>query len=176
MTTIKFIKYHRNHTNRNNSTLILLWFYCRLINTGHTHKVRKYRIAQIHGRLHNETWRHPSMALLVCGIILAEVTCLYMTLTSRDVLSPPGFFMFALIGNNMVFVIHYYFKLVSYPDIKSDKLRNTWKQKKDKWVRAYLRSCHPIKLSLGDGTFFDKMTSLKIWQFCIETLVDILLI
>lgn len=76
----------------------------------------------------------------------------------------------------MVFVIHYYFKLVSYPDIKSDKLRNTWKQKKDKWVRAYLRSCHPIKLSLGDGTFFDKMTSLKIWQFCIETLVDILLI
>jgi hypothetical protein len=38
----------------------------------------------------------------------------------------------------------------------------------------FLRSCSPLKLSMGDGTFFDRLTSLVIWEVCVGLLVNLL--
>lgn len=139
-------------------------------------RVKKYRIVQLHSKLHNETWRPPGMATYVCGLIMGQVSCLYMVLTSWASLPYLAVCMFAVFGNNLFFHIHYFIKILSSPYLKSREFVSMGRQQRNKWMQTYLRSCYPIRLSMGNGTFFDKLTSLNVWQFCIDRLVTILLL
>lgn len=128
--------------------------------------------------LQNIVWSMPAMQILVGGIILAVITSYFILLTSLDKVPGPVAIFFALMAFDFTFVIHFLFKKVSIPCVESGELLEKLKsnERKSKWFTAFVRSCSPIKLSLGDGGFFDRLTSLVIWKFCMDQLITILLL
>jgi hypothetical protein len=119
------------------------------------------------------------MQLFLTGVSLALVSSLYICITSmRKVpVAVAGFFL--ALAFDFSFIVHVPFRKLSLPLTESQELMHLAKMsgRQGKWMRAFMRSCTPIKLSLGDGgNFFDKLTSLVIWQFCVDLLITILLV
>ncbi|XP_035702704.1 uncharacterized protein LOC118434070 [Folsomia candida] len=148
----------------------------RKLTSGLYTEIRKYRYIQTLSLLQNELLKQPGIQVLVGGIIITETVSIYMVFRSWQILPLPALGFFGIIATSFFFTIHVYFKAISNPFVKSVELVRFGGQMRNKWVQAYLRSCSPIRVSLGDGSYFGKITSLKIWQYCMDRLEMILLL
>lgn len=119
------------------------------------------------------------MAIGLLGIIIAETTSLYVLTTSSSKVTVPILEFFIMIGADFFGVIHVVYRILSLPHLSSKKLIRNAKlvQKGDSpWFTRFLKSCSPLKIGMGDGNFFDRLTPFVIWQFCVDMLVNMLLI
>ncbi|XP_035710726.1 uncharacterized protein LOC118436527 [Folsomia candida] len=146
------------------------------IEAGFLTSISEYRQLQIVSTLQNEIFKSPAMPVYLGGSITAEVASIYALIRSSHELPAPVFGLFCTVATTFSIFIQVGLKVVAYPNLRSNKLRDTWKSQMNKWLKMYLRSIKPLKLSMGDGTFFDQLTSLKIWQFAIQQLITLMLI
>lgn len=116
------------------------------------------------------------MAILAGVITLCESISLYLVISWTKGVPLPVLILFSIIAFDFFLVIHGIFKIVSYPYIKSLGFIDLVKD--GRYTTAdlcFIKSCPPSKLSLGDGGFFDKLTSFVIWKKCIDYLITFLL-
>lgn len=110
--------------------------------------------------------------------MLATVVSLYMVLTSLKNVPGPVAVTFIGIAFDFTFVILVVFKRVSLPYSASEefllKAKPFSMTVRNSWLRRYIRSCTEAKLKLGDDGYFDKLTSLVIWQLCVDNLITVL--
>lgn len=137
---------------------------------------RSYRAVQIVSNLHNEVIGTPWIQILVGGTTLAEIFSLHILITSHHVLPSLLLLFFSVAGIYFGLMIQIIFKIISYPYVKSKRMTNSKKRCRNRIARSYVRSCSPIKLFLGDGRFFDKLTSMEISLFTVDKLVTLLLL
>lgn len=142
--------------------------------------IRFYRVTQVMEKLMNHVWRKPLMPVLLMAIIIAETTALYVLTTSSSKLPVAILGCFTMIGADFVGVIHVIYRILGLPYLSSKKLIGNVKlcQKggNSAWFKRYLKSCPPLKIGMGDGTFFDRLTPIVIWQFCVDRLISMLLV
>lgn len=128
--------------------------------------------------MQNQVFSMPTMQFFLGGLVLAVVSALYIFLTSLKKIPIFVAIFFTMIAFDYLFVIHYLFKKVSIPFVQSNEFLKRFKNRKvkSKWCTVFVKSCSPIKLGMGDGNFFDRLTSLVTWQFCVDKLVTPLFI
>lgn len=139
-----------------------------------------YRVAQLVEKIINSFWDKPLMPLLIACIITAETTSLYVLASSMHKLTIPIILFFAVGGFDYFVAIHVVFKCLSLPHQRSLKFINEMRcvmvKNGGRWGRRFMRSCPPVKVSMGDGTFFDRLTPVVIWQFCVDRVINMLLV
>ncbi|OXA53666.1 hypothetical protein Fcan01_11282 [Folsomia candida] len=122
-----------------------------------------YRILQILTDLHNSVFRHPIMSILVGSVTACESFALYTLITSSTVVSYSVLVLFAAVGVELFVVTVGPFKIMANPFVQSVELLHSFESMKgSKLTKRLVMSFPPSKLTLGDGGFFDKATSLVI--------------
>ncbi|OXA42579.1 hypothetical protein Fcan01_22435 [Folsomia candida] len=115
-------------------------------------------------------------AILIMLIYPGEVKLLLLAVLMGNIIPVPVLIFFLAIAVDFWIIIHAVFKVLSYPYVESlEFIHLVNKGKCSKWEGRFIKSCPPSKLSLGDGGFFDTLTSLVIWQKCIDFLITFLL-
>ncbi|OXA61313.1 hypothetical protein Fcan01_01615 [Folsomia candida] len=133
----------------------------------------KYRIVQSMSNLHGSVMRKPFMSMIVGGVMMVEITSLYLVISSIHEMPPPVAIFFIVMVMDFFVVIHLLFKALCRPYLASVEFVNRAKMKKrGKWFDKYLKSCVPLELSMGGGCFFDRLTSFVIWKFCVDQVVN----
>lgn len=129
-------------------------------------------------RMLNDIWKYPMMPITIFAILVAEAVALYVLLTSIALLPISLIAVFSFVAIDFFIMIHFIFKILSYPFTKSNQYLQTIQRvkKPTKWLNRFIRSCSPAMISMGDGTFLDECTSLVIWKLCIDLLVTFLLL
>lgn len=137
----------------------------------------RYRTIQILNRVLNNVWRKPGMPVAIGGVAIAEAAALFIILTSVSRLPVPVLVLFSMVAIDFFVVIHVLFNILSYTFVSSVKFVDLKKRgrRTSKWLRAFMKSCSPLKLSMGDGKFFDRLTSFVIWRHCVDMLITFLL-
>lgn len=126
--------------------------------------------------MHNSVLRPPLMACLVGGVSMFVSFSLYIIISSTSEVPFTIFVLFSAVALNMSVIIVWPFKLMGVPFVKSvELLKSLQRMNGLGWVKRFVRSCPPSKLSLGDGGFFDKATSLVILRKSIDLLITFLL-
>lgn len=145
-----------------------------------THLVlHKYRIAQVAENLVNAILEKPYFLIFLNFVILGQIGSLYTIITSWSYLSFEIILLFMLFGFNFFTVIHIFLHSLNKPNVTSAQfIKNLRRSKSARcpMFRKFLNSCPPLKVGMGDGTFYDKLTSFKIWQFCVDRLIRLLLL
>lgn len=136
---------------------------------------------QVYMTVMNSAWRKPAMMPTFIGcMIFAEIASLYIMITSVNHLPITVFAFFFMVANEVSTVIHVVFKSLSTPYTKSTQFVNEVlrrdKREISKWTNKFLKSCSPCKILMGDGSHFNSISSLIIWQFCVEMLITLLLL
>ncbi|OXA62690.1 uncharacterized protein LOC118433875 [Folsomia candida] len=135
----------------------------------------KYRIAQSMSNLHGSVMRKPFMSMIIGGVMMVEITSLYLVINSIHELPTPVAMFFIILAMDFFVVIHLLFKSLCRPHLASVELVNKAKMaKRGKWLDKYLKSCVPLELSMGGGCFFDRLSSFVIWKFCVDQVVNLL--
>ncbi|OXA39720.1 hypothetical protein Fcan01_25469 [Folsomia candida] len=139
--------------------------------------MKQYRVAESLQNLFHDVARFPVMSLVLGGVVMAEVLSLYILITSWKPIPITVAVFFTLVAFDFSVVINYILNDLSRYFVASVGYIETVKRsaKGTKWSNGFLKSCPPLKFPVGDGTFFDKMSSLNIWQTCINHLVTLLL-
>ncbi|OXA54308.1 hypothetical protein Fcan01_11276, partial [Folsomia candida] len=138
--------------------------------------LKTYRTLQILTDMHNSVFRHPIMSVIVGSVTACESFALYTLITSSSVIPFPGLILFATVGVELFAVIVGPFKVMANPFVKSVELLHSFQPMTgSKLIKRLVRSFPPSKLTLGDGGFFDKATSLVICSQCIDLLITFLL-
>lgn len=138
--------------------------------------LEEYRTLRLLSNFHNFVFAYPAMAILVGGVTLCTSIAFYLLITSAHVVPLPVLILFSIIAFDFFFAVHGVFKIVSYPYTKSlDFFQLVKVGNYTKYELRYIKSCPPSKLSLGNGGFFDRLTSLVIWQKCIDYVIMFLL-
>lgn len=139
--------------------------------------LREYRLVQILGQLRNNVWKDGAMSSFVGGVILAESVALYVLFNSFAKIIPRVVILiFLIVAMDMFIVILTLFKVLARPLATSCALLRTVKNvKMSKYMRTFVRSCPPSKLRNGNGKYLDKMSSLIVWQTCVDLLITLLL-
>lgn len=135
-----------------------------------------YRILQLLSTYQNNAWCQPSMQLCIGGIVVCETVSLYILVTSYHRIPLSVLFVFIICALDCGIVIQVIFNILSYPYTKSCDFIDSMKSVDGtKWVKYFMRSCQPSKLSMGDGGFFDRLTSFVLWQLSINNLITLVL-
>lgn len=180
---------HRNAINyTGKKQLFLAAVFLRPTNSNDTNKIlhfrnineasmKQYRVAESLQNLFHDVARFPVMSLVLGGVVMAEVLSLYILITSWKPIPITVAVFFTLVAFDFSVVINYILNDLSRYFVASVGYIETVKRsaKGTKWSNGFLKSCPPLKFPVGDGTFFDKMSSLNIWQTCINHLVTLLL-
>ncbi|XP_035702502.1 uncharacterized protein LOC118434004 [Folsomia candida] len=135
----------------------------------------QYRLCQYMSGLWNFVLRTPCMPICVAGTIFCQVISLYIVIGSNNL--PIMIIMGAgVLGVDMFILIHVVFRIFSIPYLVSTEfLKSKFINSRSKWLKRFFNSCAPLKVSGGNGIFFDRMTSLEIWKVCVDQLVTLLL-
>ncbi|OXA62430.1 hypothetical protein Fcan01_00971 [Folsomia candida] len=142
------------------------------------HGLAAFRVAQVFQNLVNAVMSKPFINIFIFLTILSEILSLYVIITSWKNLSFGVSAFFCLMGINYFLIIHVtldslkksYVATVNFSkNVKSLRSQNAW-------FKKFLTSCPPLKVGMGDGKFFDELTSFIIWQFCVDTLINLLLL
>ncbi|OXA61996.1 hypothetical protein Fcan01_00121 [Folsomia candida] len=134
----------------------------------------QYRLAQSFSNLTNFVLRTPIMSMILGWAMMAEVTTLYVFMTAQNLPYAVVVYMGAM-ATNMFILIQVVFRALSVPYLTSRKFARCQGQPRGKWLSKFLRSCSPLKVSVGDGNFFDRLTSLVISNMCLDMLITLLL-
>ncbi|OXA44771.1 hypothetical protein Fcan01_20892 [Folsomia candida] len=140
-------------------------------------KLEQYRVAQVMKNLLNYVKRNPMTGLALAFIINTEIESLYAIIMCRDKLPLPILLLFAMALIDFFLVIHVFLRALSKPYVSSVEFVSNFNRLggMDEWRRKFLKSCQPVKVAMGDGNYFDGLTSLVIWQFCVDTFISIVL-
>lgn len=140
--------------------------------------VKDYRVAQVAQNLTNHVLSKPCLQLTLGLTIIAEISALYVMIISSNHLTVDAAMFFVLMGVDYFIVIHVVLRALSKSYVTSVKFIQSMKRlhKRDPWFKKFLRSCPSLKVGMGDGKFFDGLTSLVIWQFCVDRLISLLLL
>lgn len=105
----------------------------------------------------------------------AVIASLYTLISSLQELPIPVTAFFVIILFEFVVVIHFMFKMLADPYLRSlDFVREMKGRRNGKWFKRFLKSCAPLKLAMGGGSYFDRLTSLVIWGHCVDMVVTLL--
>lgn len=139
--------------------------------------IKGYRKIQLLSSVHNFVLQNPMMPISMAGTIVAEVASVYIVLSQSGKLPHHVIMPYLILAVDISIFIHFIFKKVSGPHIDSAELIQFTKGKyaRDTWGRRFVRSCPSVKVKIADGHFFDKTTSLMIWDFCIDYVITLLL-
>lgn len=122
-----------------------------------------YRTLQLLSNFHNFVFCVPSMVVLAFSCTICESIALFLMITSNHVVPLPVLILFSLVVIDFFVIIHSVFKILSYPYVKSLEFIGLVKMGRySKLEHRFILSCPPSKLSLGNGGFFDKLTSFVI--------------
>lgn len=160
---------------------MLLLLSCRGLESGRgsrTILLRHYRRFQLFCRLHRNAFKDPIMPAVIGVIILIQSTSLYVLVTSNHEITFAVLGVFSIVAIDCLIVIHCFFKIMSYPYTRSmesiilarRKIRNF-----SRWEVKFIKSFYPLKVEMGNATFFDRMTSLVIWKVSTDILITLLL-
>ncbi|OXA40779.1 hypothetical protein Fcan01_24489 [Folsomia candida] len=131
----------------------------------------KYRFVQITTKLFNDLWKIPAMSAMVATCVIVEIVALFILTTSLDKLPLPIIGLFLLLAIIFFNVIQGLFKVLSKPFENSNMfIIEIRTGRHSAWVKRFMRSCPPVKISMGNGAYFDGLSALVIWQFCIDNL------
>ncbi|OXA44409.1 hypothetical protein Fcan01_20952 [Folsomia candida] len=137
--------------------------------------IKSYRVTQVAEKMVNHFWRKPLMSVVMLAIIIGETSALYILITSATKLPLPILVGFTMVGVDLFVVIHITFRILSLPHSASEKLMGKMKLlqkgRDSAWLKRFVRSCPSLKIGMGDGTFFDRLTPFIIWQFCVDSTV-----
>lgn len=137
----------------------------------------QYRTLQMLSNFQNLVFAPPSMAVFVGAITLCESSILYLLVTSGNIVPFPVFVLFSIAAVDYLIIMLGIFKIISNPYVKSVKfLKLLGIKKVGKWEVRFIKSCPPSKIMLGNGKFFDQLTSIIIWQKCVDFLITLLLL
>lgn len=126
--------------------------------------------------LQNFVFAAPSMGVIIGTLTLLESCAIYILMKSGELIPLPIFVLLSIAAIDYLIVILGIFKIGSNPYVKSMRfIQLTKTNKLSKYEVAFIKSCPPSKLSLGDGRFFDRLTSFVIWQKCIDWIITFLL-
>ncbi|OXA45915.1 hypothetical protein Fcan01_18990 [Folsomia candida] len=134
---------------------------------------------QLLSRLLNNAWRDPAMPFVVGGILVLNSTSLYVVLSSSEKIPLPVFAIYSVGAVDTFVMIQHLFKIVSYPYTRSVDFINAARRglkKASRWEVKYIVSCFPLKVHMGNGTFFDRSTSLVACSTALDLLVTFLLL
>lgn len=140
--------------------------------------VTKYRDSQLLFNLYSCVMATPMATLLMGTAMIAEVTILYALITSGTVIPPTVAALFAVIALDFFLIIQIVFKMLRRPYVASMvfKQKVDTLEKRGRWFNRFMKSCSPVKVPMGDGNFFDRKSSIVIWNVCINQLVALLLL
>lgn len=126
--------------------------------------------------MHNTVFGYLIMSILIGAITVCESFALYTIITSTSEVPIPVIILFSTVAVDLLIVIVGPFKMMANPLVKSIELLEAlqWMNGSG-WIRRFVRSCPPSKMTLGDGKFFDKATSLVICSTCADLLITFLL-
>ncbi|OXA37988.1 hypothetical protein Fcan01_27245 [Folsomia candida] len=158
--------------------LVLIQTMMRDLNrqTENTLLMSTYRILQILTDMHNSVLRQPITATLVGAITICQTFALYILITATSIVPGVVVFFFFMIALEMFIIIMGAFKILANPFLRSVELLYYMERKSgSKWGKRFVRSCPPSKVTLGDGKFFDRATSLVIWRTSVDYLITFLL-
>ncbi|OXA55628.1 hypothetical protein Fcan01_09085 [Folsomia candida] len=134
------------------------------------------RTLQMLSNLQNFVFAAPSMGVIIGTLTLLESCAIYILMKSGELIPLPIFVLLSIAAIDYLIVILGIFKIGSNPYVKSMRfIQLTKTNKLSKYEVAFIKSCPPSKLSLGDGRFFDRLTSFVIWQKCIDWIITFLL-
>lgn len=152
----------------------------RVITSNNEHLIKYYRVPQLLNAFTNASMKLPFNFCFLSGTIIAEVSSLYVLITSLKQLPLEVAIFYLTIAFDFGVGIHVLGTYLSIPFLEGEEFRKNvtreWRAPPTKWFSRYLKSCPAIRLSMGDGSFYDSATSLVIWQFCVDQLVSLLLI
>ncbi|OXA63561.1 uncharacterized protein LOC118433884 [Folsomia candida] len=142
------------------------------------HGLEAFRVAQVFQNLANSVMSKPFISIFAFLSIVSEILSLYVIITSWNNLSFGVSAFFCLMGMNYFLIIHITLDSLSKSYVATVKFSKHMKRLRSRnaWVKKFLASCPPIKVGMGDGKFFDGLTSLIIWQFCVDRLINLLLL
>lgn len=139
--------------------------------------MKAYRVAQVVQNVINSFWRKPLMSLLLLSIMTAEIMSMYILSTSFNQLTLPIRVFFLVVWVDFFFDIHVLIKCLSLSHLCSELfVKNMKGRTRSAWGKRFIRSCSSLRISLGGGNFFDGVTSLVIWQFCVDRVINLLLV
>ncbi|XP_035708210.1 uncharacterized protein LOC118435850 [Folsomia candida] len=146
--------------------------------------LQQYRIAQLTVNLVSAVLAMPYLSIFLTFTMVGEVSALYIIISSWAHLPVEAILLFLLLSLDFFVVIHIMLHSLSLPNTASiEFLKNGGKilklqkiGRKDCFLlRKYLRSFPPLKVGMGGGKYWDKRTSLTVWQFCVDRLINLLL-
>ncbi len=140
----------------------------------------QYRTIQVLSNLHGYVLGKPVMSWMLYGVMGAQVTTLYMVLTSLKLIPIGAGLLFIVVAIDTFIIIQVVFKILSVPYLSSVEfvtiaktLAN--KRRDAKWANRFLKSCAPLKIAMGDGNFFDRLSPFVIYKVCVDQVIALLL-
>ncbi|XP_035713115.1 uncharacterized protein LOC118437830 [Folsomia candida] len=157
------------------AVMVELWI--KTIERKLDHGLAGFRVAQVFQNLTNSVMRKPLNNLFVLLCIVCQVISLYVIITSWANISLGVFAFFYLMGFDFFIMIHVTLHSQSKSYVASLKFAENMKslQSRNPWFRKFLKSCPPLKVGMGDGKFFDALSAFVIFQFCVDRLINLLL-
>ncbi|XP_035711382.1 uncharacterized protein LOC118436855 [Folsomia candida] len=142
------------------------------------HGLSAFRVAQVFQNLVNSVMGKPLITIFVSLSIMCQIISLYVIITSWEKISFGVSAFFYLMGIDFFVVIHITLHSLSKSYVVTVKFAKnmTSLRSQNAWFKKFLRSCPPLKVGMGDGKFFDGLTSFIIWQFCVDRLINMLLL
>lgn len=139
-------------------------------------KMEAYRVAQVVQNVMNSFWRTPLMPLLLLLVILSEIVSIYILSTSANNLTLPIAIFFLVVWIDFSVDVHVLIKCLSLSRLCSERfVRNMKSRTRTAWGKRFVKSCPYLRISMG-GNFFDRLTSPMIWQFCVDRVINFLLV
>lgn len=126
--------------------------------------------------MHNSVIRHPFISIMVGAVTACESFALYIIITATSAIPIPILLLLSSVAVDLFVLIVGPFRIMANPLVKSIALLESLKRMNEsKWVKRFVRSLPPSKMTLGDGKFFDKATSLVIYSKCADLVITFLL-
>lgn len=124
----------------------------------------------------NDCWKSTIIPLMLFAWTYVEIVSLFVMIKLHD--RVPHIFMvfFGAMAIDGFLFIHIIIKHLAKPFIASKNIKQIWKtQRRPKWFRKFDHSCSLVKIRVESVGFFDKRTSLRLWHFCVDQTIALLL-
>lgn len=155
----------------------------RSMNANAVNAVQKTREIFVLANSLNNSFKVPVMSMLVYGWVIADVVSMYSIIRLRESLPALVFGFFLFLGYEGFLFIHFLFRDLRKPSEafvefhrNTLSLLRTKSGRNQKYLGRMLWSFHPVAVTSHNGGTFDNLTSLTIWQLCVDSLINLLLL
>ncbi|CAL8103730.1 unnamed protein product [Orchesella dallaii] len=139
-----------------------------------------YRNIQIITNTYNELTKDSLQIIFVLGFVVAETTCIYLSvkIISTNQLVVIGFSFLVVLNCGLGILIFLGLGAQIYKDagITVRKLRSTSYYRVSKWYRKLVKSFYIVRIRFSASNFFEPLTPLVIEEFCVSSAISLLLV